>query len=250
MNRRFLFAVLLPLAAFGQTVESAREAEIFIGPDRTPPAGLALVAGYQQGDALAGPWTNRTDAIKDFEFWPGHASKLLVRIEKLNYGAPVADAPMQRTILVEYMKRELVALANSAPADVEGATWKLSAIEDLNTRGVTPAPSNAPTLKVVEGVVSGFAGCNTYSGSVTLGAEHRSFEVGALATTKMLCPGEPMKTEQTFLALLAQARYFAIQKGRLILFNADGTSRAVFTLAVPAPKPIATNAVPAAVEVK
>lgn len=250
MLRRFALAALLPLAVFGQTVDSAREAELFIGPDRTPPAGLARIAGYQEGKSPTGPWQNRTDPIKDFEFWPGHASKLLVRIETLNYGAPVADAPMERTVLVEFLKRELVPLSNSTPADVEGATWQLASIEDLNLREVTPIASNAPTLKIQEGVASGFAGCNTYTAQAKLGGEHRSFEASDIASTKMLCPGEPMKTEQTYFGLLKNARYYSIQKGRLVLLNGDGTSRATFKLLIPVPKPVTTNEVPAAVEEK
>ena len=83
-----------------------------------------------------------------------------------------------------------------------------------------PAPSTAdtpPTLAFDEALsVSGFAGCNQYTGAATI--EGSSISLGPLATTQMACPGAAGIAETAFLSAMNEVEGFAIDsQGQLVL---------------------------------
>lgn len=67
--------------------------------------------------------------------------------------------------------------------------------------------------------VSGFSGCNRFSGSYTLEANHISF--GPLAVTRMACMGKANTLETHFLKLLKEVNAFSFENNELKLFNGD-----------------------------
>ncbi len=95
-------------------------------------------------------------------------------------------------------------------AVLRGGTWTLEAMDET-----APAPGGPPpALRFAEGSVSGFAGCNRFSGSVVEAAPGR-VSVGELAATRMACPGERMAMEEAFLRALAGVSSYTFLEGRL-----------------------------------
>ncbi len=112
--------------------------------------------------------------------------------------------------------------AGSAAAitDLGGTTWLLV---QLGT--TTDLALVVPDIGFAEdGTVSGFAGCNTFTGSYTVTGS--ALSLGPLATTKIGCPGPASAVETDVLAGLAGVRAWSVgADGRLVL---DGTTRLTF----------------------
>ena len=107
-----------------------------------------------------------------------------------------------------------------ATADLGGTTWSLVELG-----------STADLARIVpdigfgdDGTVSGFAGCNTFTGSYTV--EGSALHLGPLATTKIACPRPASAVEADVLTALAGVRTWLVGvDGRLVL---DGTTRMTF----------------------
>ncbi|GGJ51198.1 hypothetical protein GCM10008938_41520 [Deinococcus roseus] len=84
----------------------------------------------------------------------------------------------------------------------------------------------APTLKIQGKQLSGFSGCNRYSGSLSL--KSNSIKLGQLVSTKMACETRPQKTEQVFMKSLQGAVRYQINNNTLILYT-KGSGMMVFT---------------------
>jgi len=122
--------------------------------------------------------------------------------------------------------RSAATASGSAPAgsaaitDLGGTTWLLV---QLGT--TTELALVVPDIGFAEdGTVSGFAGCNTFTGSYTVTGS--ALSLGPLATTKVGCPGPAGAVEADVLAGLAGVRSWSVgADGRLVL---DGSTRLTF----------------------
>lgn len=112
-----------------------------------------------------------------------------------------------------------------------GREWRL--VELMGQPVAAGAGGRRPSLVVsAEGrSVSGFAGCNSYGGSLTLGEPQR-LRFGPLAATLRAC-AEGMALEQQFLQVLSQADSYHAEAGRLQLLRARMAPLARFELAQP-----------------
>ena len=119
------------------------------------------------------------------------------------------------------------ASSGSAPAgsagaitDLGGTTWLLV---QLGT--TTELALVVPDIGFAQdGTVSGFAGCNTFTGSYTVTGS--ALSLGPLATTKIGCPRPASAVEADVLAGLAGVRAWSVgADGRLVL---DGSTRLTF----------------------
>ena len=111
-------------------------------------------------------------------------------------------------------------------AMLAGAPWTLVSLD-----GQPLSPGAKPPTAVFDGTrLSGFAGCNRYTGQV---AEKTpgSITIGPLAATKMACPSPAMEVEDRYLAALGRATQYALAGARLVLTGASGT--VTFERAVP-----------------
>jgi heat shock protein HslJ len=109
------------------------------------------------------------------------------------------------------------ALAASGVAPkLTGQTWQLA-----HSPGITATFTTA-------GKVSGFSGCNTYSGTYT--TTGRSIRVGKLAATQIACSTAVMNAERSYLAALTAARTYAIAGEKLRLRNGAGRTTLTFTV--------------------
>ena len=95
--------------------------------------------------------------------------------------------------------------------------WELSTIQGLAPDD-TKFPEGLPTLYFLEGgKLSGFTGCNNFSGGFSLESGGIQLDPGAM--TKKACPGSG---EDEFMATLEKVKTYSLDKGKLIL--SDGIS--------------------------
>ena len=111
--------------------------------------------------------------------------------------------------------------ASSELAELENVEWTLI---ELDGAAIAPTSHAPPTLKLSskERRVSGFAGCNRYSGGYELKGERVSFS--AMATTRMACP-EPTP-EASLLKALDDTASWKVVGRTLELSDAKPTVRA------------------------
>jgi heat shock protein HslJ len=79
--------------------------------------------------------------------------------------------------------------------------WMLDSYANLGV-----LPGTAITLQFQAGQIAGFSGCNSYNGAYTAtdnGDGTYSVTITGLVGTGMMCPGEIMDQEQTYLGLLS-----------------------------------------------
>lgn len=91
-----------------------------------------------------------------------------------------------------------------------------------------PAGARAPTIAFKDGAVSGFAGCNRYSGALA-GAAPGEFAPGphAFASTRMACPPPQSELEDAYFAAITQLARYGFVAGQLMLECVDGERRTV-----------------------
>ncbi len=96
--------------------------------------------------------------------------------------------------------------------------WRVTAIYGEEVQSVRPV-----TVEFLDGSsrVTGFAGCNRFSGSYTETGE--SLKLGPIAATKMACAGPGMATESRFLKALSAVAGHRMEGETLELTAADGT---------------------------
>ena len=95
--------------------------------------------------------------------------------------------------------------------------WKL-----VELNGATVLPGEDKELHMImrgDDQVGGYAGCNQFTGSVTVTGDGLSF--GPIASTRRMC-AEAMQQEDAFLQALENARRFAISGEDLAIEGASG----------------------------
>jgi PKD repeat protein len=91
------------------------------------------------------------------------------------------------------------------PVGLENVTWLLE-----NT-----LPATSITVSFRAGQVSGFSGCNNYTGGYV--TDGQSLAISGLVSTQQSCAAEIMQQEQSYLASLAAAQSYQVANGRLII---------------------------------
>jgi heat shock protein HslJ len=109
--------------------------------------------------------------------------------------------------------------ATSAPLD--GTVWRLEELPGV-TAAELAGVTRPVTLRFESGQMSGFSGCNRFSGGYELKADQ--LVVGPLATTQMACPGPGSSVERAFHAALQGSMAFALQGDDLKVTSASGTT--------------------------
>ena len=120
----------------------------------------------------------------------------------------VAGMPAQASAESKAMKPD-VTLTNTY--------WKLV---ELNGAAVEPGEDREPHMILRgEDQVGGYAGCNQFTGSVTVSGDGLSF--GPIASTRRMC-AESMQQEDAFLQALENAQRYSISGEDLAIENAGG----------------------------
>jgi putative lipoprotein len=95
--------------------------------------------------------------------------------------------------------------------------WKL-----VQLNGAAVEPGEGKELHMIlrgDDQVGGYAGCNQFTGSVTLSGDAISF--GPIASTRRMC-ADAMQQEDAFLQALENAQRFSISGESLAIENAGG----------------------------
>ena len=107
--------------------------------------------------------------------------------------------------------------AASAPAVMlEGVNWRLASLPGQ----AVPAGNGAPAVRFEGGRVSGFSGCNRFTGGYTVDRDRLT--IGNLAGTMMACPEPAMALERAFLSSLTGGQAVNVDGKRLSLTPASG----------------------------
>ena len=113
------------------------------------------------------------------------------------------------------------AAGGKMPTQIEGAAWRL---EELP--GVSPAalaqPGRPVTLRFESGRLSGFAGCNNFTGGYSL--EGDQLKIGPVASTQMACPEPGSSIETAFHKALSGTLRYAVDGDILTATNASGAT--------------------------
>ena len=108
-------------------------------------------------------------------------------------------------------------------AKIFNIEWKMQSVKAKDNNSlVIPQPEKMPTMTIAtDGTsVSGYAGCNRYSGPVTIKGAKVTF--GALAATKMFCM-DSMDVESALFNAFAEADSYALVNGELLLKKGNVT---------------------------
>ncbi|WP_209425569.1 META domain-containing protein [Pararhodobacter sp. SW119] len=98
---------------------------------------------------------------------------------------------------------------------LDGTSWQVSAVGELQIE-----PADDVTLRFQNGRISGRSGCNQYTGPVSLGPEN--IDVGAIAGTRMACPGRASEIERSFLAALDAVTGWRVTEEGTLELTAEG----------------------------
>ena len=112
--------------------------------------------------------------------------------------------------------------------ELVGTGWTLETYDVSGSATPVPAGISADARFGADRI-SGFAGCNSFSGEAT--AAGASLTIGPLATTQMACDGEGSAVEAAYLGNLGRAATYTATKAGLTIFAADGRPVLVYRAA-------------------
>lgn len=126
--------------------------------------------------------------------------------------------------------KELATFKPRVSTSLSGSTWVATGIN--NGRQAVQSVVTGTEVTAVfgaDGILSGNAGCNTYSAAYTVDGSNMTIK--APASTRMFCaePAGVMEQEAAYLAALAQVATYRIDGNRLELRAADGALQAGYT---------------------
>jgi len=101
-----------------------------------------------------------------------------------------------------------------ANVDLTALEWRLMSVKTADGQLLTPDNTKTlPTLKVnADGTANGFAGCNGFSGPVTV--KGGSITFGNMASTRKFC-FDTMDVENAMLEMMRRADNYVVENGNL-----------------------------------
>jgi heat shock protein HslJ len=177
---------------------------------------LAVVSGSGGAPASVGTMLlgDRVD-IRSFDIDAGHA-----RLRLLVAGPDdPACCPMQEVLLIfglvdgQLQQLGRIEMGRLSPSSLAGTTWRLTHF-DIGQA----APAEPPvSLQIhADGQLAGDSGCNRYMGRMAIG-EAGQLELGPIAGTRRMCPGDVMEVEDRYLQRLGGIRQIGFFNARLAL---------------------------------
>jgi heat shock protein HslJ len=107
----------------------------------------------------------------------------------------------------------------SAPVQLEGATWRLQELPGASSAGL--AKLDRPvTVGFESGRLSGFAGCNSFTGGYK--SEGGELKIGPVASTQMACPEPGSSIETAFHKALSGTLRYVVDGDDLKVTTAAG----------------------------
>lgn len=210
-----------PVAA--ETTPMTTEKTLYVGPELVDCTGVAPQQCMQVRETPDGEWLLFYDQIEGFTYEPGFEYELVVSVQQVPN--PPADASSLKYTLVEEVSKTPAAGMEGEPSTLEGPTWRLVAMGDMDVASRAMAGGSVTAL-FADGTVSGSAGCNQYSMGYTVEGDNLSTTPGPV--TMMACPEPIMTLEQEYLIAMGAAETYAVTEGMLtIAYHGDQTLKFV-----------------------
>jgi heat shock protein HslJ len=177
-----------------------------------------LFGGYRlDGDVLAADALGQTqmaceDALMEQDTW----------LSGLLTGSPTVILDADELTLTSADGATVVTMLDREVADpdrpLEGTRWVVEST--ISTDAVSSIPSGATaSITITDGTVAVESGCNTGSGSVTVGEDALTF--GPIATTTRACEDDLMSLESAVFATLVEEVTYAIEANVLTIRSGD-----------------------------
>lgn len=186
------------LAVFGAANRSARNIATTPIGDRVKMRDMAI--------------TNRTIVLDVLEAGPADAMCCPTQLGRRTY-------QLDKGVLKQVSNDVNGALALAA---IAGTEWRLIEIDGKPL----PEGAKAPTFNVEAGRVSGFAGCNQYTGGIEE-TSPGSISLGQQAVTMKACTEPYASVERDFLRRLSKVQSYTFLGGRLALSWLDDDQRGI-----------------------
>lgn len=117
---------------------------------------------------------------------------------------------------------DFVTLSSEPPAELTGTRWKLT--DTIEKEVATTLPQEAKDAHLIfgkDGKVHGNLGCNQVN--ATAEVTDGKIKLGPPKLTRMMCPGDVMKSERALVKLFDSTVEYEIEHRTLHLTTADGT---------------------------
>ena len=125
-----------------------------------------------------------------------------------------------RLTLFSGIESVLTFQAEPAPA-LEGLTWTITGFNNGRHAVVSPLLGTTLSVTFKDGLVEGFAGCNTFRATYTAKADR--IAIGPAAVTRITCGGDGvMQQEREFLSALESTATLGFIGKMLDMHRADG----------------------------
>jgi heat shock protein HslJ len=111
------------------------------------------------------------------------------------------------------------ATGGGAMAGLESSTWRLKELPGAQSAALATL-KRPVTMRLESGRLTGFAGCNNFSGSYTL--DGGQLKIGPVASTQMACPEPGSSIETAFHKALSGTLRFAVDGDHLTATTASG----------------------------
>jgi heat shock protein HslJ len=113
------------------------------------------------------------------------------------------------------------AAAGRSAAQLEGAAWRLQELPGASSAALAQL-KRPVTMRFESGRLSGFAGCNNFSGSYSLDGDQ--LKIGPVASTQMACPEPGSSIETAFHKALSGTLRYAVDGDVMTATNASGAT--------------------------
>ena len=120
----------------------------------------------------------------------------------------------------------------SAGSGLEGTLWRLTEYIGPAGTAVSVPQAISASATFADGMVSGNAGCNDYTGAYTVDGD--KLTIGPLAVTSKACGPAETTVETVFLASMSRVATYDVNGGSLELKTADGKAGLTFAATTPA----------------
>ena len=123
--------------------------------------------------------------------------------------------------LYDANEKELATFLLLNPAAIQDTQWMVTAMNN-GKGGVVSVPPEVGITALFQsgGILTGFAGCNSYN--ATYAAVGNTIKIEKITSTKAACPQALNEQEATYLANLAKAATGKLGVDTLDLYDADG----------------------------
>jgi heat shock protein HslJ len=161
-------------------------------------------------------WLERDKIHMDVvEAGPGEAACCPTQLTRKAYGWQDGKLAQLESAPVGYMSIHMLAATD----------WMLV---ELDGRALAPGVM-PPTALIQYGKITGYAGCNRYTGPIAEPTAGK-LDIGEVAATRKACDAAANELEATFLERLAKVDAYTFQAGRLVLSGPSGPQAGPVTL--------------------